>query len=391
MKSLIAAALLGLATTGAHAADLMSFWDGQPRHGANLMNQQPATLDEFKAAHAQGIEWMRVTYDKWKPAQRDFLIGSADRYQGLVASDLATLRGVLDKAQAAGVKVVVTPLSLPGMRWRQNNGDRFDGRIWQDKAYWQQAARFWRDLAAELKDHPGVAAYNLINEPAPEKDAGVAEDASPAQLKAWYATVKGSARDLPAFYRELIAAVRSVDAKTPIMLDGGWYAGARGTSYWPDKVGDERTLYAYHMYEPYAWSNPKNHKKPQPLVYPGKVDGQDWGRQAVAGWLAPFYDWAKQQGIPASRLVAAEFGCHRMSPGCARYLDDVLTTVEGQRSHWAFYSWREDAYDGYDYELGDKKLPWQYWQAQEQGKPFALKRGPNPVFEPIARRLSQKH
>jgi hypothetical protein len=29
-----------------------------------------------------------------------------------------------------------------------------------------------------------------------------------------------------------------------------------------------------------------------------------------------------------------------------------------------------------DYELGDKKLPWEYWQAQERGEDFPLERQP---------------
>ena len=387
MKTMLLALMLGATVLPATAADLMNFWEARPRHGGNLFNQQPPSAAQLKLARSQGIEWMRISYDKWRPAQRDFLIGSADDYQGLVAADLATLRQVLDNAQAAGIKVVLAPLSLPGMRWSQNNGDKFDGRLWQDKRYWQQSAQFWQALAAELKDHPAVAAYNIINEPAPEKGSTLAEDGSPAEFKAWYAQNKGSARDLPGFYREVIAAIRSVDAKTPLMLDGGWYAGSRGLSYWPDKVGDERTLYAFHMYEPFSWSSSRNIKRQQPLHYPGRIGELDWDRGQIAAWLAPTYQWAREQGIAPNRMVAAEFGCHRQSPGCARYLDDVLSTVEAQQSHWAFYSWRDDVYDGYDYELGDKKLPWQYWQAQQQGKPFVLKRGPNPVYAPISRRL----
>jgi hypothetical protein len=42
-----------------------------------------------------------------------------------------------------------------------------------------------------------------------------------------------------------------------------------------------------------------------------------------------------------------------------------------------------------DYELGAGKVPWQYWQAQEKGETYVLPRGPNKVFEPIMRRLSQ--
>jgi len=40
-----------------------------------------------------------------------------------------------------------------------------------------------------------------------------------------------------------------------------------------------------------------------------------------------------------------------------------------------------------DYELGSGRLPARYWQAQEQGRPYERARGPNPVFEPIYRRL----
>jgi len=182
------------------------------------MNGSPPSSAYFKEARRQGIEWIRLAYDKWKPAKRDFLLGDASRYEGLVAADLKILKATLDRADAEGLKVVVVPLSLPGMRWSQNNGGQFDGRIWQDKERWTQSARFWGDLARELKGHPAVVGYNLVNEPAPEREGGVVEDASPEALKAWYGTVKGSARDLPTFYRLVLAAVRRVDPVTPVML-----------------------------------------------------------------------------------------------------------------------------------------------------------------------------
>jgi len=86
-------------------------------------------------------------------------------------------------------------------------------------------------------------------------------------------------------------------------------------------------------------------------------------------------------------MVASEFGCHRLSPGCALSLEDVLSVVEGQESHWAFYAFQEDTYDGFDCELGTWKAPWAYWRAQEKGRPWKLTRTSNPLLEPIARRL----
>ncbi|KAG0739643.1 hypothetical protein G6F24_017270 [Rhizopus arrhizus] len=76
------------------------------------MNMSPPDRDYFEALRATGATWVRLVPDKWKAqGGRDFLIGNADDYQGLVAADLATLRRVLDDANAAGLKVVLTPLS----------------------------------------------------------------------------------------------------------------------------------------------------------------------------------------------------------------------------------------------------------------------------------------
>ncbi len=174
-----------LSVTNSNAAEKMDFWLN-PQHGGNSFNRIPPNQAYFKALHDYGASWVRLSWDKWPKQDRDFLIGNADDYQGLMPEDLATLKKVLDHAQAAGIKVVITPLSLPGMRWSQNNGGKFDDRLWQDKKYWQQSARFWRDLASALKDYPAIVAYNIINEPAPEKMSDLAEHASPKKMQVWY-------------------------------------------------------------------------------------------------------------------------------------------------------------------------------------------------------------
>ncbi len=115
-----------------NAAEKMDFWQ-QPQHGGNSFNRIPPDEKYFKALRQYGATWVRLSWDKWPAQERDFLLGSADNYQGLVAADIAILKQVLDHAQSAGLKVVITPLSLPGMRWSQNNGGQFDGRLWEDK------------------------------------------------------------------------------------------------------------------------------------------------------------------------------------------------------------------------------------------------------------------
>ena len=41
---------------------------------------------------------MRLSYDKWELAKPDFLIRTADKYEGIVISDVKVLKQVLDGA-----------------------------------------------------------------------------------------------------------------------------------------------------------------------------------------------------------------------------------------------------------------------------------------------------
>ncbi|GAB7533060.1 cellulase family glycosylhydrolase [Pseudomonas sp. 3A(2025)] len=390
MRHWIFASVLGCFGLPAMAADLIDFWD-TPRQGGNSFNRLAPDQDYFNALKGYGATWVRLSWDKWQPAERDFLLGDADAYTGLDQTDLTRLKATLDRAHQAGLKVVITPLSLPGMRWAQNNQGQFDDRLWQDPHYRTQAAAYWRDLAQALKDHPAIAAYNLINEPAPEKHSDLPEHAELTQMHQWYAREQGGPRDLPAFYKTLVAAIREVDTKTPVMLDAGWYAAADAFGYWPAALADERVLYSVHMYEPYAAISAPNLQRKQPFTYPGVVpfagEPRLWARAQVAAWLQQPLDWAKRVGLAPSRLVVGEFGCMRRLPGCRQYLEDVLSVLDRQRVHWAFYSFREDSWDGMDYELGSAKVPWPYWQAIEQGTRDPLQRKATAEFEPIRRRL----
>ena len=83
--------------------------------------------ENYKSAKEANIEYVRLAPDKWakdkdflfedKPdtSGKDFLIGNADNYRGLVKEDLEKLKADLDAAQSQGMKVVLTMLSLPGI------------------------------------------------------------------------------------------------------------------------------------------------------------------------------------------------------------------------------------------------------------------------------------
>ncbi len=371
-------ALSLLSPLEAHSADLIGFWD-KPRHGGNSFNETPPDRAYFDALAATGASFVRLTFSKWKGEGRDFLLGSADHYDGLPGKDLKRLKAVLDAADAAGLKVVVTPLSLPGARWVQQNGGTFDDRLWSDEAYAEQAARFWADLARALKDHPAVAAYNIVNEPAPERKGGLSETASMAENQAWQDSQAGGTRDLRRLYERIIKAIREVDPVTPVMVDSGWYANPRMLATWKTPLSDDRVLYAFHMYEPYEATSAPNMKRKVPLRYPGVETAYDggkvrWDRSVVARHVGLAYDWAAAHGVKPTRIVAAEFGCMRRWADCGAYLEDVTHAVAARGGHWAFYSFREDVWEGMDYELPASLTPGRFYWLSEQGKAEDLPR-----------------
>lgn len=392
VKTLLIVCLVALlAFKSVSASEKVEFWNIQ-RKGANYFNVEPQEK-WFKAAQELGIEWVRMAYDKWTGEHRDFLMGDAGNFRGIVQEDLAKLTQVLDWAQMYDIKVVITPLGLPGNRWIQNNESRRDPRLWNERKYWQQAVDFWLELATELRRHPAVYAYNILNEPTPELKTGIAEHGPVSRYIAWYAKYKGTSHDLPAFYETVIAGIRQVDSETPIMLDAGWYAQPNAFVYWP-RINDDKVLYSFHMYEPYDFTNHRNFRDKHNIEYPGKVpfagEEIEWNKQQIERYFSAFFAWGNAQGIPRNRLVCGEFGCYRRNQGCGEYLTDVIAVLNEHNVHWAFYSFREDEWDGYDYEVGTGGLGAAYWAAKDAGENPKVPRKDNPLFDVIKEEFSQR-
>lgn len=369
---LLSAALAGAAAVGEpERPAAMDFW-GTPRRGANLFDRLESGA-RLRAAAAAGIEWVRLAPDKWKGEGRDFLVGDADSFAGVPAADMARLRAVLDSADAAGLKVALVMLSLPGARWRQHNGNRSDFRLYRDERALAQAAEFWRQVAGALRGHPAIVAYDLLNEPHPDRARGI------------------DPRRLADVQRRLVAAIRSADPDTPVMLEGAAFASPRGFAAL-EPLEDPHALYSFHFYEPWPYID---HRQAGRWRYPGPVPAEDdtsrreaWGPGQIASALAPVVAWQARHGIASSRVICAEFGVPRTHPGAEAWLGDVIRACERQRWHWAFYSFREDTWAAMDYELGPGPLPRGYWLAAESGRVVELPRRPNALWDVVRRGLA---
>lgn len=344
----------------------ITFWDNQQK-GTNYFNAAP-TREWFESAAFANIKFVRLTYEKWEGEERDFLIGNADNYNGIVESDFQKLLTVLNIADSLKIKIVITPISLPGARWVQSNNGVRDGRLWKDEKFQAQTFRFWKDLAERLKNHPAIIGYNIQNEPHPEVFFG-----NPSfwknELIDWYKSVKGTPADLNAFYSKAIAAIREVDKEIPIIIESGLYATPWAFSYL-EKINDPNIIYSLHMYEPYHFTTQKiNNDKYQ---YTGEIPITEIGttfklnKNSLKDFLDPVADWATKNNIPANRIWVGEFGCSRKVKGVKNYLYDLIEIFNEHKWHWSFYSYREDVWDNMDYELGTGKVFWKYWEYSEK-------------------------
>lgn len=392
-RRLVLAVALLLCAGAAGGAEKIAFWDTQ-RKGANGDGGRDPE-QWFRAAADVGIEFVRLIPVNWESQGRDFLIGDADHFAGIPAEDLQRLEAVLDVAHRHNVKVLLTMFSLPGARNRQDNDYEFDYRLWTDEAFQQQAMAFWKALAARLRDHPAIVGYNPLNEPHPARRDGFTADEDEKGFADWLARHEGGPSDLNRFNRRIVKAIRSEDSRTPIVLDCWFHSGPGGFRHL--RPADENAvLYAFHFYEPWVFATYRVNKGR--FAYPDRmptVQGDatgPWTPAEIRRRVRPVVEWAQRFNIPASRIIAEEFGCDRRVSGAQQYLEDIIGVFNRRQWHWAFYSFRASDWDGLDYELGTEKLNWKYWQQRERGIDHEdlLKRRDNPLWNVFKRQFSPR-
>ena len=382
-----------LCASGANAETTkIGFWDIQ-RKGANQQNAQHRP-EWYVAARDVGLEYVRILPDAWPTEDQDFLIGNADNFEEINETDLALLTEALDEAHRNGIKVVLAMLSLPGARWRQLNDEEDDARLWKDWEFHRQAFAFWRQLAARLKAHPAIVAYNPLNEPHPERAFGF--EAPDEDFARWFMGVEDTPADLNRFNRGIVDAIRSVDTDTPIILDGWFYASPQAFAY-NRPVADDRVLYAFH--NPGPWQMTTYRVNQGRYAYPDRVpkswDGpaESWTRERLAQEVLAVEEFADTHNIPANRIIASEFWYDRRLEGAAAYLADLIHIYNLRDWDWAFYAFRgSGAWTGLDYEIPPgHRMGWRYWQAVENGEDTEpLKpRGPNPLWDILRREFTR--
>ncbi|MEE2776622.1 MAG: cellulase family glycosylhydrolase, partial [Acidobacteriota bacterium] len=196
--------------------------------------------------------------------------------------------------------------AFPGARWKQLNGDNDDGRLWQSEDLQKQAAPFWTDLAWKLRDHPALVGYDLLNEPHPGRTLAGLEEVTSQGCRAWQRSVAGSAPDLNRWNRRLVTAIRSVDNRTPIIVEPAGYAALAAVPLL-EPIDDEAVICSFHTYEPWVYTTKRANQGR--YEYPSRMpigwhDGTEaWDRNQITEAFAAVGEWTRSHALPPSRVL----------------------------------------------------------------------------------------
>ena len=326
-----ASVLLGGAAFGAvlparaALADRLAFW-ANPVHGFNVGTLHGGRHDAafFLQVAATGARLVRL-FVPW--------LWQADtaRY-ALLPALRSALGAALRGAHAAGLSTV-----LVGEFETSPNPP-----LWGNATRRAAFAQAWRTLALELSGIPGVAGYDLLNEPNPPWSDGTV-----ASAQAEWQEVASAA----------IQAIRQQDSSVPIVFEGiggGQAVGLKALQ--PLAYGG--IIYSLHFYTPHAlthqhvslrWQRTINYPDPDEASlrdtdsHPGP-----WHAARLRSELQDAINFQHKVDLP---LFVGEFSCVRWAPGASalNYLRDCIQIFNSQRWSWAYHEFR--GWPGWDAEI----------------------------------------
>ncbi|MFC1551880.1 glycoside hydrolase family 5 protein [Candidatus Latescibacterota bacterium] len=289
-----------------------------PYRGANT---QQVTEDDVRDFAAFRGNLLRLSFPN-----RPFI--NLNPPYNFIESVLSYLQDVLDWSEKYGVDVVIDPHKYPGTEhpWTMLSSDPF----WRDFVWHEKVIALWERISKDCAGRGNVVAgYDLLNEP------DVREDAQ-----------KDSPGDLNLFYRKCIDAIRKHDTRHPIVVASPRYRDTQGNghSYLAgvnllERYEDDNIVYEVHCYSPIEFTHQGVQDRPEPVAYPGTVNGVLWNRAALDRLFQPTVEFKKRHNVP---IFMGEFSSPKWTGNDGNsYIGDVIGLCEQYGFSWAYHAYRE--------------------------------------------------
>jgi endoglucanase len=189
----------------------------------------------------------------------------------------ALLDRVVAWSKAAGLYVILDLHCAPGGQTGANIDDSW-GYPWlyESKAAQQQLVEVWKRLAAHYRDDPTVLGYDLLNEPI-----------------ANFPNIEKYNSSLEPIYREVTAAIRTVDPNHVIILGGAQWDGNFKVFGPPF---DKNVMYTFHKY----WSPTTQEVLRQYLDFRDRNDVPIWlgeSGENTDEWIGQFVQTLEKNNV----------------------------------------------------------------------------------------------
>jgi aryl-phospho-beta-D-glucosidase BglC (GH1 family) len=248
----------------------------------------------------------------------------------------ARLDQVLRHCENHGLYVILDLHSAQGwqnVHWHSDNASRIS-LFWTVPHYQDRYVALWQEFARRYANRSVVAGYDVLNEPCSNNDLGdypwnVGRDYKPRLDR------------MNAVYQRLVTAIRKIDSKHIIFLEGDDYAkDFTGL----DAPYDDNIAYSSHNYTVPGFG---------PGQYPGMVHprsagangGEEWdlARQERFFLDADGTKFTQQHNVP---LWVGEFGSVFNGPANEasdrlRALDDQIGIFERNEAHWTTWNYKD--------------------------------------------------
>jgi aryl-phospho-beta-D-glucosidase BglC (GH1 family) len=252
------------------------------------------------------------------------------------AEGFARLDSILRACEKHGLYAILDMHSAQGwqnVHWHSDNASRIS-LLWDSKQYQDRFVALWQELARRYKDAPVVAGYDILNEPSSNRPGGdYPWNIGPDYRPNW--------RKVNALYRRTVNAIRKIDDRHIIFLEGANYSKLFSGL---DAPFSHNLAYSSHNYTAAGFG---------PGRYPGEVRSGATAPTATEHWDAArqeqvFVDaegtkFAQQHNVP---LWVGEFGAvYNGAPqeldDRYRAMDDQLAVYERHKAHWTTWTYKD--------------------------------------------------
>lgn len=229
----------------------------------------------------------------------------------------ARIDQILDFSTKNGVKVVLD-LHLPPGGFRPMGSIHVHEHFF-DPEKQRLIIEFWRNAAARYSGHPALYGYDLLNEPA------------------FKGAKSPNCLDLNSLYRVITQAIRSVDKRTPIIIESPFGDVPNLRKLRP--LRDRKVIYSIHFYYPLSLTHqriPGRTEYQTPISYPtAKFD-----KNRLKKHLQTLVLFQRKN---KAKIYIGEFSCIRWAPNnsAANYVRDSISLFEANKWDWTYHAWRE--------------------------------------------------